>query len=83
MRDLEVAHTDFTGQTYQRVLLPLWIGAYHYHQQLYRVLVNGQTLKVAGVKPVDWVKVGLMGLALAAALRPLGVLLVAKLSGAF
>ncbi len=61
--DLTVTSSDFTGQTFQLVLLPLWVGAYQYQKKSYRVLVNGQTGKVAGERPVDKVKVALLAVA--------------------
>jgi len=60
VRDLEVTGSDFTGQTYKFVMLPLWVGAYAYQGKTFRVLVNGQTGKVVGDKPVDQVKVVLL-----------------------
>lgn len=63
VRDLEVTGSDFTGQTYKFVMLPLWVGAYAYQGKTFRVLVNGQTGKVVGDKPVDQVKVIMMVLA--------------------
>jgi DNA-directed RNA polymerase subunit RPC12/RpoP len=59
-RDLEVTGSDFTGQTYKFVMLPLWVGVYRYQGKTFRVLVNGQTGKVVGDKPVDQVKVILL-----------------------
>ena len=32
--------------------LPIWIAAYTYNNKLYRFLVNGQTGKINGKKPV-------------------------------
>ncbi len=61
--ELTVTTSEFTGQSFQLVLLPLWVGAYQYRQRAYRVLVNGQTGKVAGERPMDWVKVALLALA--------------------
>jgi hypothetical protein len=58
--NLQVTGSDFTGQTYQLVLLPVWVGNYHYHGRAFRVLVNGQTGQVAGDKPVDTVKLWLL-----------------------
>lgn len=58
--DLSVSTSHFTGQTYKLVLLPMWIGAYRYRQQIYRVLINGQTGEVAGDKPRDSIKVALV-----------------------
>jgi len=37
-------------------LLPLWVGAYRYQDRDYRVLINGQSGKVSGRKPIDRVK---------------------------
>ena len=61
--ELSVNGGDFTGQSFQLVLLPLWVGAYQYRQRAYRVLVNGQTGKVAGERPTDWVKGALLAAA--------------------
>jgi DNA-directed RNA polymerase subunit RPC12/RpoP len=75
LSDLEITSSAFTGQTYKLVLLPLWLGAYQYRGKTYRVLVNGQTGKVAGDKPIDWIGVGLIALAVFIAVIPLLVLL--------
>lgn len=58
----QITGSDFTGQTYQLVLLPLWIGHYRYRGRAFRVLANGQTGRVAGDKPLDTVKVALLAL---------------------
>jgi hypothetical protein len=58
--NLQVTGSDFTGQTYQLALLPVWVGNYHYRGRAFRVLVNGQTGKVVGDKPVDTVKLWLL-----------------------
>lgn len=71
--DLRVTSSDFTGQTYQLALLPLWVGNYHYRGRAYRVLVNGQSGKVAGDKPVDAVKVWLLAALVAAAAMIVGL----------
>lgn len=60
LRNLEAGTDHFSGELYKLVLLPLWIGAYTYRGRLFRLLVNGQTGAVAGDKPVDKVKVGLV-----------------------
>jgi DNA-directed RNA polymerase subunit RPC12/RpoP len=57
-RNLSTGATNWSGMTYKYLLLPLWVGTYHYRGQDYRILVNGQTGKVAGKKPVDRVKIG-------------------------
>jgi DNA-directed RNA polymerase subunit RPC12/RpoP len=60
--DLQITGSDFTGQTYQLVLLPVWVGNYHYRGRVFRVLVNGQTGQVAGDKPLDTIKLALLAL---------------------
>ena len=62
---------DFSQESWRYILLPVYLAAYRYHDQSYQVMVNGQTGAVAGQRPVDWRKVGLV---IAAMLAP-GVLL--------
>ncbi|GAB5403564.1 MAG: hypothetical protein Aurels2KO_17950 [Aureliella sp.] len=38
------------------VLLPIWILAYNYRSQVHRVLINGQTGKIAGSAPFSYLK---------------------------
>ncbi|MFN2237295.1 MAG: hypothetical protein ACK2U1_23950, partial [Anaerolineales bacterium] len=47
---------NWIDMTFKYVLLPLWIGTYHYQGKPYQVLVNGQTGKVSGEKPRDSIK---------------------------
>lgn len=42
------------------VLLPVWIMAYRYEDQVYRFLINGQTGQATGHAPRDWKKVALL-----------------------
>lgn len=57
------------------VLLPVWILAYTYKNQLYRYLVNGQTGKATGQAPWSYWKIGIaIGLAVFLALVLLVVL---------
>lgn len=53
VRNLQLTTDSFSGELYKLILLPLWIGTYHYGQHQYRVIINGQTGKVAGDKPLD------------------------------
>jgi hypothetical protein len=39
------------------VLLPVWIMAYRFRDQLYRFLVNGQTGRSTGQAPLSWTKI--------------------------
>lgn len=69
-RFLEV-RTRKDGITFKHVLLPVWIAAYTYRSKQYQAVVNGQTGKIDGDKPVSWVKIVLavlLGIALAVGL---------------
>lgn len=55
-RNLQSGATNWSGLTYKHILLPLWVGTYRYRNRRYRVLVNGQTGTVSGVKPNDPLK---------------------------
>ncbi len=56
-RNLQIA-TDFAHVNSDLCLLPVYILSYRYKDQLYRFLVNGQTGKVAGDKPLSWRRIG-------------------------
>jgi predicted RNA-binding Zn-ribbon protein involved in translation (DUF1610 family) len=70
---IQVVRPEYSGQTFQLLLLPVWVGNYQYRGKTYRVLANGQTGQVVGDKPVDSVKVVLVLLLLLAALLPFAV----------
>jgi hypothetical protein len=55
-RGLEVK-TDFSRINSDLCLLPVYVLSYRYRDKLYRFLVNGQTGKCAGTKPVSWVRI--------------------------
>jgi transcription elongation factor Elf1 len=58
---------DFSQESWRHILLPLYLAVYHYNQEPYQIMVNGQTGQIAGQRPVDWRKVRL---AIAALLLP-------------
>lgn len=62
---------DFSEESWRYVLLPVYVAAYQYAEQVYQVVVNGQSGSISGPRPVDWQKVWL---AIAAIMSP-GVLL--------
>lgn len=51
---------DFSNESWRYVLLPVYITAYTFEGKTYQVIVNGQTGKVVGQKPVAWWKVWLV-----------------------
>jgi RNA polymerase subunit RPABC4/transcription elongation factor Spt4 len=57
------------GLTGEPVLLPVWVMAYRYKNQLHRFLVNGQTGRCTGTAPISYRKIlGVVGIVLACVL---------------
>jgi hypothetical protein len=76
-RSLDV-HTDYSGQTFKHVLLPVWILAYTYGSERYQLVVNGYTGAIAGKHPISWVKIMLLILAI---LIVIGIIMAAQSGG--
>lgn len=77
-----VVQTRFRSISSDLCLLPVYILSYRYKDQLYRFLVNGQTGKIAGDKPLSWQRIGIAigcGVLVFAAIV-LGVLLIAAMN---
>jgi hypothetical protein len=53
------AQIEFDDVGSDLILLPVYVLSYRYRDKLYRFLLNGQTGKAAGRKPVSWWKIGL------------------------
>ena len=58
VRDLRIT-ADFDEESWRYALLPVWVTAYRYQGKVYQVVVNGQTGRVEGQKPVAWWKIWL------------------------
>ena len=56
-RDVQV-QTTFDHVNSDLCLLPVYVLSYQYGGKLYRFLVNGQTGKWWGEKPVSWRRIG-------------------------
>ncbi len=61
-RSLQVS-SDYSGQTFKHVLVPVWVLGYTYGAQTYQVVVNGYTGAIAGRYPYSWVKIAFAVLA--------------------
>jgi predicted RNA-binding Zn-ribbon protein involved in translation (DUF1610 family) len=55
-RNLNVS-TQLSALTFKHVLLPVWVASYRYHAKTFRFMINGQTGRVDGEKPISWIKV--------------------------
>lgn len=50
-------NTRTDALTFKHLLLPVWLLAYRFHDQPYRVFVNAGTGEVQGERPYSWVKI--------------------------
>jgi DNA-directed RNA polymerase subunit RPC12/RpoP len=51
---------DFSDESWRYVLLPVYISVYHYQNQSFQILINGQNGQISGQRPADWQKVWLV-----------------------
>ena len=51
---------DFTDERWRYILLPVYLAAYPFGDRTFQIMVNGQTGRVAGQKPVAWLRVWLV-----------------------
>ena len=51
--------TAYSGITFKHLLLPVWVSAYKFRDQIYQVLINARTGEVQGERPYSvWKIVG-------------------------
>jgi hypothetical protein len=65
---IERLSTRYTAVTFKHLLLPVYVGAYHFNGKLYQVVVNGRTGEVQGERPYSFWKIALFVLTLLLAL---------------
>ncbi len=53
---MDVRHS---AVTFKHLLLPVWMMAYRYHAEPYRVYINATTGEVQGERPYSWAKITL------------------------
>lgn len=74
-RNLRV-HNEFGEPRWKHVLLPVWSLHYRFGDEVYQVLVHGQTGRVVGQAPLSWLKI--LGAVLAIAGAALGVVALSR-----
>ena len=57
---------DFSDENWRLILLPFFLTSYTFNTKIFQVLINGQTGKISGQRPVDWTKIWLVVAALVA-----------------
>ncbi len=87
----------FQDESWRYLLLPIYLAAYTFGEEVYQIVINGQTGSIGGSRPVDWTKVwlvvaaifipaliaGLVGLVVTPVLCVAGVLFIGAIVGAF
>lgn len=48
---------DFDDEVWRYILLPVFVAVYHFGGRAYQILINGQTSRIVGQRPVAWRKV--------------------------
>ncbi len=61
-RNLQV-DSDYSGQTFKHILVPIWLLTYNYGAKNFQVVINGYTGAISGAYPKSWVKILLAVLA--------------------
>ena len=56
VRNLSFQSTGITIESFQLVLLPLWVSAYLLKDVHYQVVINGYTAAVRGQRPQNWLE---------------------------
>lgn len=51
---------DFSDESWRYLLLPVYLAAYQFDTKTFHAIVNGQTGKISGQRPVDWKKIWLV-----------------------
>jgi len=64
-RNLQV-ESDYSGQTFKHILVPIWLLTYNYDARNFQVVINGVTAAIAGKYPKSWIKITLAILGVAA-----------------
>jgi hypothetical protein len=57
-RNLQV-DSDYSGQTFKHILVPIWLLTYNYGARNFQVVLNGYTGAIAGRYPKSWIKITL------------------------
>lgn len=65
-RNLQV-RSDYSGQTFKHILVPVWLLTYNYGTRNFQVVINGYTGVIAGGYPKSWIKISMAVLAILAA----------------
>ena len=52
-------NTDYDETTFKHILLPAWISAYRYRDEVYRIMINARTGEVQGERPWSVIKIAL------------------------
>jgi hypothetical protein len=57
---IDRVQTATSNETFQHLLLPVWIGAYRFQGKVFQVVVNARTGEVQGERPYSAMKITLL-----------------------
>ena len=60
--------TRYQDVAFRHLLLPVWIGAYRFHDRVFQIAVNARTGEVQGDRPYSWVKIAILVLVILVAI---------------
>ena len=55
---------NFSNESWRYILLPIYLTTYKYNNKTWQVMIHGQNGTIAGQRPVDWQRIGLVILAM-------------------
>lgn len=67
-------NVQFSDVTSDLILLPIYLLTYRYNEKLYRFLINGQTGRIYGEKPLSWQRIAALVLLVVALLIIVGII---------
>lgn len=72
--------TDHTEITFKHLLLPVWVAAFRFRDQPFRILINARTGEVVGTRPYSFAKITFLVLGIIAAVALVAFIIAAASS---
>lgn len=56
VKDLQLNTSGVVVESFKLILLPLWVARYRYKDEIFHVLINGQTGEIRAQRPNNWLR---------------------------
>jgi DNA-directed RNA polymerase subunit RPC12/RpoP len=73
---ISAVKTQYDDVTFKHLLLPVWLSAYRYRDQVYRIMVNARTGEVQGERPYSAWKIAGLVMGIAAAIAVIAAIVI-------